>query len=73
MGSEDDEVERAIQLSLQEAEAWAQRGGRGDAAGVADDGDEDVWDGFDNAEEMDYWKAILLSMGRGTQTLMALR
>jgi hypothetical protein len=73
MASEDDDLERAIQLSLQEAEAGAQRGRRGDAIDLAEDGDEDVWDGFDNAEEMDYWKAILLSMGRGTQTPTSLR
>jgi hypothetical protein len=66
MASDDDDLERAIQLSLQEAEAEAQRRGRGDVIDVTEDGDEDVWDGFDNAEEMDYWKAILLSMGRGT-------
>jgi hypothetical protein len=66
MASDDDDLQRAIQLSLQEAEAEAQRRGRGDVIDVTEDGDEDVWDGFDNAEEMDYWKAILLSMGRGT-------
>jgi hypothetical protein len=62
----DDEVQRAIELSLQEAEGRVQRGGRGEAIDLtADNDDDDVWDGFDNMEEMDYWKAIVLSMGQG--------
>jgi len=66
----DDDVRRAIQLSLEEAEAGAQRGGRAQAIDLTEDDDDDdddgVWDGFDNVDEMDYWKAIVLSMGLGT-------
>ena len=69
MASDDDDaVQRAIQVSLEEAEAAAQRGGRAQVVDLTGDDDDDdgVWDGFDNVDEMDYWKAIVLSMGLGT-------
>ena len=69
MASDDDDaVRRAIQVSLEEAEAVAQRGGRAQVVDLTGDDDDDdgVWDGFDNVDEMDYWKAIVLSLGLGT-------
>ena len=70
MASDDDDLQRAIQLSLQETTAGGQRRGRRNAIDLTEEDDDDVWDGFDNVEEMDYWKAILLSTGQGTQTPM---
>lgn len=62
---DDDDMQRAIQLSLQEAGAGVLRTGRTEIIDLTED-DDDVWDGFDNVAEMDYWKATLMWMGQGT-------
>ena len=63
MGSENDELHRAIQLSLQTRQEW----GRKRPSDVVDlTGEDEIWSGFEDSEEMDFWRAITVSMGEGS-------
>lgn len=62
MDSDDDELERAIQLSLQ-TEQNKGSDGRRDIVDLT--GNDDVWPGFEDLEEIEFWKAIAVSMGEG--------
>lgn len=68
MGSDDDELQRAIQLSLQSTESSSLNR----SADVIDLTEEDVvWPGFDDRDDMDFWRAIAVSMGEGTSIHIA--
>jgi hypothetical protein len=63
MDSDDDEFNRAIQLSLQSIEPTRAKR----PADVVDLTEDDpVWPGFEDQDDMDFWKAIVVSMGEGT-------
>jgi hypothetical protein len=63
MDSDSDELQRAIQLSLQSTDVAPFK----PSADVIDLTEEDaVWPGFDGPDDMDFWKAIAVSMGQGT-------
>jgi len=59
--SDDDELRRAIQMSLQ-SEKVVQPSIIVDLTGD----DEEIWPGFDDLEDMEVWKAIAVSMGEST-------
>ena len=64
---DDDELERAIQLSLQtEQDRGSIR--RTDVVDLTED--DDVWPGFEDLEEMEIWKAIAVSMGEGPTSIL---
>lgn len=63
MDSDDDELQRALQLSLQSAES---SGSKRPADIVDLTEDDSVWPGFEDQDDMDFWKAIVVSMGQGT-------
>ena len=63
MDSDDDELQRALQLSLLSAESSSSKR----PADIIDlTEDESVWPGFEDQSDMDFWKAIVVSMGKGT-------
>ena len=63
MDSDDDELQRALQLSLLSAESSSIKR----PADIVDlTGDDSVWPGFEDQNDMDFWKAIVVSMGEGT-------
>ena len=62
MDSDDDELQRAIQLSLHsEQESGAKR--RIDVVDLT--AEVELWPGFEDTDEMELWKAIAVSMGEG--------
>jgi hypothetical protein len=61
--SEDDALRRAIQMSLANGENKSARR-RADVVDLTEE--DDVWPGFTNSEEMDYYKAIAISMDEGS-------
>jgi hypothetical protein len=63
---EDDALRRAIALSLAGEKA---KGGRRAEQVVDLTEDDEVWPGFKDADEMDYYKAIAISMDEGTATM----
>jgi hypothetical protein len=63
MDSDSDSLRRAIQLSLQPTDVATFK----QSVDVIDLTEEDVvWPGFDGPDDMDFWKAIAVSMGQGT-------
>ena len=62
MDSDDDELQHAIQLSLQ---AGQERGGLRATDVIDLTAEVEVWPGFEDTEEMELWKAIAVSMGEG--------
>ena len=65
MDSDDHDLQRAIQLSLQTGQDET-RSRRVDVDLTTDEGIE-IWPGFENLDDMDFWKGIALSMGEGAQ------
>ena len=62
MDSDDEELRLAIELSLQN--------GSGGSLGAKDDvvdltEDDEIWPGFSDLDDMNFWKAIAVSMGEG--------
>ena len=62
MDSDDDELQRAIQLSLQTGQ---ERGRRRPTDVIDLTAEVEVWPGFEDTEEMELWKAIAVSTGEG--------
>jgi hypothetical protein len=62
MESDDEELERAIQLSLQGNQDVGPKR-RTDVVDLTED--DDLWPGFEDLEDMEFWKAIASSMGKG--------
>lgn len=63
MDSDDDELQRAIQLSLHSGQESRPKE-RTDVVDLT--AEVELWPGFEDTEEMELWKAIALSMGEGT-------
>jgi len=65
--SDDDDLQRAIQLSLQMEQVAVPR-----KSSVMVDltGDDDVWPGFQDIDDMEFWKAIAVSMGEGNISVL---
>jgi hypothetical protein len=66
MDSDDDELQRAIQLSLHNGQEQGQRRQR-DIVDLTEG--EEIWPGFEDLDEMELWKGIALSMGEGARGL----
>jgi len=64
MDSDDDELQRAIRLSLQPTESAPPKRSV-DIVDLTEDNVSAVWPGFDGTDDMDFWKAIAVSMGEG--------
>lgn len=64
MDSSDDELQRAIRLSLQSDQDQRQKR-QIDIVDLTEA--EEIWPGFEDLDEMELWKGIVLSMGDGTQ------
>jgi hypothetical protein len=62
MESDDEDLERAIQLSLLTQPKHVRK--TEDVIDLTED--EEVWPGFTDVEDMAFWKAITESLGRGT-------
>jgi hypothetical protein len=60
---DDDELQQAIQLSLQTTET--KKAIRSSNVIDLTDGEE-IWPSFEDIDDMDFWKAIVVSMGQGT-------
>jgi Ubiquitin interaction motif len=69
MDSDDDDLQRAIRLSLQtERDDVAKRQVDVD---LTEEGEE-LWPGFLDLDEMEFWKGIVMSMGKGTASSILL-
>jgi hypothetical protein len=60
---DDDELQQAIQMSLQTTEA--EKVSRSSKLIDLTD-EEEIWPSFEDIDDMDFWKAIVVSMGLGT-------
>jgi hypothetical protein len=59
---DDDELRQAIQMSLHTADL----GKSSRSSNLIDLTEEEIWPSFDDVDDMEFWKAIVLSMGQGT-------
>jgi len=65
MDSDDEGLKRAIALSLEQDGGGSNKIPRGsDIVDLTED--DGVWPGFVDSDEMDYYKAVAISMGEGT-------
>ena len=60
---DDDELQQAIRMSLQTTET--KKASRSSNVIDLTDGEE-IWPSFEDIDDMDFWKAIVVSMGLGT-------